>query len=40
VALAISALTQLELTPPGASAASWDKSIVADPQAIEDYFID
>ena len=35
-----STLNRLELTPPQASAASRYKKIVADPQALEDYFID
>jgi len=35
-----STLNRLELTPPDATAASRYKKIVADPQAIEDYFID
>ena len=35
-----STLNRLELTPPEANAASRYKKIVADPQAIEDYFID
>ena len=35
-----STLNRLELTPPEATAASRYKKIVADPQAIEDFFID
>jgi hypothetical protein len=35
-----STLNRLELTPANASAASRYKKIVADPQALEDYFID
>jgi len=35
-----STLNRLELTPPDASAGSRYKKIVADPQALEDYFID